>query len=109
MPEDRITAALRGKPSWNNSDIGKGASTIYERGKDQEPGDGTAQAGYVTPDLGPFECENCIHFDGQSQCNHPTVQGDPEVQGNVEPEGCCNFFKSDHNETQAEEHGEQEQ
>lgn len=73
---------------------------------DQEQGDGTQASGYVTPDLGPFECENCQHFTAPSNCNHPTVQADPQVQGQVDPEGCCNFFKSAHNETQAEEHGE---
>jgi hypothetical protein len=98
LPEDRITAALRGPAPAQ-------AAPQPQQGDDQQ-GDGTQASGYVTPDLGPFECENCIHFDGQSRCNHPQVISDPEVQGQVDPEGCCNFFKSAHNETQAEEHGE---
>ena len=72
---------------------------------DMQPS-GTAQSGYVTPDLGPFECDNCTHFDGQNSCNHPQVQNDPEVSGQVDPEGCCNYFQSAGRETQAEEHGE---
>lgn len=104
MPEDRITSALRGVPGpEGGDDLGRGTATNTEQG------DGTAQSGYVTPDLGPFECDNCIHFDGQSRCNHPQVQSDQEVQGNVDPEGCCNFFKSAHNESQAAEHGQSEE
>lgn len=71
---------------------------------DAEPGDGTQLSGYVTPDLGPFECENCQHFTAPSSCSHPFVIADPEVNGQVDAEGCCNYFKSAHNETQAEEH-----
>jgi hypothetical protein len=71
-----------------------------------EAGDGTAQSGYATPDLGPFECENCQHFTPPGSCGHPEVQFDPEVQGTVDPQGCCNYFKSAHNETQSEEHSE---
>jgi hypothetical protein len=95
MPEDRITSALRGPVSQADG-----------MGGDEEAGDGTAQAGYVTPDLGPFECENCIHFEEPNSCNHPQVMSDPEVQGQVDPEGCCNFFKSAHNESQSDEHSE---
>lgn len=94
---DRITDALRGPQPVSQPDGFAG---------DSEKGDGTAQAGYATPDLGPFECENCVHFQPPNQCDHPQVISDPEVQGNVDPEGCCNFFKSAHNETQEEEHDE---
>lgn len=73
---------------------------------DAEPGDGTALAGYVTPDLGPFECENCVHFTAPSTCDHAVVIADPEVNGQVDPEGCCNYFKSGHIETQEQEQGE---
>jgi hypothetical protein len=68
--------------------------------------DGTAASGYATPDLGPFECENCAKFSPPNQCNDPRVQADPEVQGDVEPQGCCNFFQSAHNESQQDEHEE---
>lgn len=76
-----------------------------------EQGDGTQASGYVTPDLGPFECENCQHFQPENpeypkNCDHPKVVADQDVD-RVDPEGCCNFFKSAHNESQAEEHGEQ--
>jgi hypothetical protein len=72
--------------------------------------DGTAASGYATPDLGPFECENCKKYDpqGQPPCQDPRVQADPEVKGQVDAEGCCNFFKSAHNESQQEEHSESE-
>lgn len=96
MAEDRITAALRGPTP----------TATAQQGGDQ--GDGTAQSGYATPDFGPFECENCTHFDGQGKCDHPQVISDPEVQGNVDAEGCCNLFKSAHSESQAEEHNEGE-
>lgn len=71
-----------------------------------EPGDGTQRSGYVPPQLGPFECENCQHFEAPNRCNHPTIVSDPEVQGNVEAEGCCNFFKSAGNQSQEEERSE---
>lgn len=79
---------------------------LVQLGDDPNKGDGTAQSGYATPDLGPFECENCQHFQEPNSCNHPEVQSDPEVNGQVDPEGCCNYFKSAGNETEAEEHGE---
>jgi hypothetical protein len=59
-----------------------------------EPGDGSKQSGYAGPQFAPFSCSNCTHFDGQGSCDHPQVQSDPEVNGQVESEGCCNFFKS---------------
>lgn len=59
-----------------------------------EPGDGTQQSGYVRPDLGPFQCQNCTHFQAPTTCDHPTVVNDPEIGGQVEAEGCCNYFKS---------------
>lgn len=72
-------------------------------------GDGSAQSGYAGPEFGPFECENCTHFSAPTRCNHPQVINDPEVQGQVEAEGCCNLFQSAHNETQEEEHHESEE
>lgn len=70
------------------------------------PPDGTAASGYVTPDLGPFECENCTKFQPPSTCTEPNVVNDPEVNGQVDPEGCCNYFTSAHNESQEQEHNE---
>lgn len=54
--------------------------------------DGTPKSGYVTPDLGPFKCANCVHFDGRSRCDEPHVINDPKVRGHVEPEACCNYY-----------------
>lgn len=59
-----------------------------------EPGDGSKQSGYAGPEFGPFSCSNCTHFDGQGSCDHPEVINDPEVNGQVEADGCCNFFRS---------------
>jgi hypothetical protein len=70
------------------------------------PPDGTAASGYVTPDLGPFECENCTKFQEPSTCTDPHVVNDPEVNGQVDPEGCCNYFTSAHKESQEQEHTE---
>jgi hypothetical protein len=101
---DRITDALRGMPPVGQTTQGMTAQP------DPEPQqDGTQASGYATPDLGPFECENCVKFQPPNQCGDPRVQADPEVQGQVDPEGCCNFFQSAHNETQRQEHGEQEE
>jgi hypothetical protein len=70
-----------------------------------DTGIGTAQAGYATPENGPFECGNCVHFDGKSACDNPQVQQDPEVQGQVDPEGCCNLFRPAGGSGEDEEEG----
>lgn len=44
-----------------------------------------AVAGYMGSDMGPFECQRCEHFDGQSSCNI--------VEGTIDPAGCCNLFE----------------
>lgn len=98
MAEDRITAALRG-PQAQPPLVQLGHGSALSQ-------DGTAASGYAMPDLGPFECENCQKFQPPSQCSDPRVQQDPEVQGQVDPQGCCNFFQSAHNESQADEHSE---
>jgi len=102
---------LAGFPSGRKFPTGAAARPMPQGdgdGGEDEKGDGTAQSGYVTPDLGPFECENCMHFTAPTTCDHPEVISDPEVQGQVEAEACCNFFKSAHKETQQEEHSEGE-
>lgn len=71
-----------------------------------DQGVGSAQSGYAGPDAGPFECGNCIHFEEPNRCNHPQVMSDPEVNGQVEEEGCCNFFSTAGKETQEQEHTE---
>lgn len=55
-------------------------------------------AAYQSPDQGPFECDNCEHFDGAGHCNKPEVVaeiGDSDDQGlaDVDPKGCCNYFE----------------
>lgn len=91
---DRITDALRGPAPPT-------PPTLPTPQLPQQGG-----SGYQPPDQGPFECDNCIHFDGQGRCDKPEVIADPQVQGNVEPEGCCNFFESAHSESQDQEHTE---
>jgi hypothetical protein len=71
-------------------------------------GIGSAQSGYATPDNGPFECGNCIHFDGTNKCDNPQVVSDPEVNGQVEAEGCCNLFSPAEHEGGEDESGEEE-
>jgi hypothetical protein len=75
-------------------------------GPDASQADGTAASGYVTPDLGPFECANCTKFQEPSTCTDSHVVNDPEVNGQVDPEGCCNYFQSSHKENQESEHTE---
>ena len=100
MAEDRITSALRGPAAQQPPLVKLGPESATPQG------DGSQQSGYAGPEFGPFECENCAHFEPPSECNHPQVVSDPEVNGQVDPEGCCNFFQSAHNETQEEEHGD---
>src|ERR1700737_2940317 len=100
-----IEAALRG-PTAPPEAMGGDQMAADPMAQQSDPGDGTQQSGYVTPDLGPFEWENCTHFEAPNRCNHPEVVSDPEVNGNVEASGCCNLFKSAGQESQAEEHGE---
>lgn len=63
---------------------------------------GTPIGHYASPDKGPFECANCIHFDGKKLCGHPKViqdakNGELELDQNkavVQKKGCCNYFNS---------------
>ena len=93
---DRITDALRGAPA-QFAQVPQIPNTMA---------DSVSQSGYKQPDEGPFECENCMNFQPPNQCSDPRVQADPQVQGQVDPQGVCNFFSSAHNETQEEEHTE---
>lgn len=58
-----------------------------------------ADAGYMPPDSGPFECNNCQFFVADGQ---PCQKVAEPVQG----EGLCTLFAPAGNETQAEEHTE---
>lgn len=86
---------------------------VPDQQDDGDPGDesgdinapiGSKATGYAGPDEGPFSCSNCVHFDGNSSCDNPKVIADPEVQGSVDPNGCCNYFRDyDDKEAQPEE------
>jgi hypothetical protein len=76
-------------------------------GQDDSAGIGSAQSGYAGPENGPFECGNCVHFQAPGTCNNPQVASDPEVNGQVEAEGCCNLFRP--GAEGGEEGGEEEQ
>ncbi len=41
-------------------------------------------SGYLPPEKGPFECENCIYFKLPQSCQL--------VAGSIDPEGCCNLY-----------------
>lgn len=58
----------------------------------QDEGIGSKLTGYAPPNMGPFSCANCVHFDGQGSCDNQQVVADPEVNGAVEADGCCNLF-----------------
>lgn len=58
-----------------------------------DQGIGSKESGYAGPDMGPFSCANCSHFDGQGSCDNEKVMADPEVNGKVEADGCCNLFR----------------
>ena len=51
-------------------------------------------AGYKGPELGPFACGNCEHWNEDGSCDI--------VAGPIHPEGVCNLFEPIH----AEEDGE---
>jgi Putative phage serine protease XkdF len=39
---------------------------------------------YMDPESGPFECNNCVHFDPKGYCEI--------VSGSIQAEGCCNLY-----------------
>lgn len=63
-------------------------------------GVGTKKTGYALPEMGPFECEHCVHVseDG-TRCDHPDVLADKDIPKTpnqklaiVDPHACCNYF-----------------
>src|SRR6266436_1363309 len=75
-----------------------------------EEGIGSAQTGYADPENGPFECENCIHYEPDNpqypkDCDHPEVIADPEVE-TVDAEGCCNLILPTGEESEEQQEGE---
>jgi hypothetical protein len=89
-PQRGAHLGLKPKGVFPGPDGGSMGSGTMDAGDDS--GIGSAQTGYAGPENGPFECDHCIHFDGQGTCNNPQVQADPEVQGKVDAEGCCNLY-----------------
>lgn len=61
--------------------------------QDDQQSTATEQSAYVAPTDGqPTICQNCVHFDGQSSCDHPEVIADPQVQGQVDANGHSKFY-----------------
>jgi hypothetical protein len=62
---------------------------------------GTMVSGYAPANLGPFKCQNCLHFDEgpPTHCEHPIVKSDARVKHDtsghalVEAEACCTYFR----------------
>ena len=46
-------------------------------------------SGYLPPEDGPFECENCTYFLKASSCRI--------VEGYIDPVGCCNLYTKKEN------------
>lgn len=102
----RYSAQLlgRSKRPWQGSDANDPDEASEQAGKVPQSTDAATKtpdglpAAYQSPDQGPFECDNCEHFDGAGHCNKPEVVselGDSDDQGlaDVDPKGCCNFFE----------------
>jgi hypothetical protein len=98
----QLNAQMPARSSQNQAGSNQGGSNQAK----PEEGIGSAQTGYAGPENGPFECENCIHFDGEGRCDHPQVMADPEVNGQVDAEGCCNLFQPSGEESEGQEEGE---
>src|ERR1035438_2138244 len=60
-------------------------------------GAGTKKTGYALPEMGPFECEHCIHVSEKgTRCSHLDVLKDEDVPKTpdqklaiVDPHACC--------------------
>ena len=44
------------------------------------------QVEYMYSDQGPFMCSNCAYFQQPNAC--------VKVEGEIDPEGCCNLFEN---------------
>jgi len=87
-----------------------------EREQDETQDDnapiGTTKSGYAPPEDGPFECSNCVHYEGETEeqgtCDHPDVIEDAvnheiALDGDralVAAKGCCNEFRPEENDAQ---------
>lgn len=72
---------------------------------DNDEGIGSKLTGYAPPNMGPFSCSNCVHFDGSGSCDNQQVVADPEVNGAVEADGCCNLFNPSKGDNDADDAG----
>jgi hypothetical protein len=57
-------------------------------------------SGYMPPEAGPFECEYCHYFSWRRACEL--------VEGDIEPDGCCNLFTEEGKAGKPEEELEDE-
>jgi len=69
--------------------------------------------GYMGPDNGPFECENCEHYEPDNQCKKPEMikfygSSSDSPYAEVDPEGCCNYFKTNENRSQDDNNDEED-
>jgi hypothetical protein len=69
LPPELLAAAAQGGPTKYDSEKVK-----------------PEVARYLSSDQGPFECQNCHHFDGQGGCE--------VVSGPIDPKGVCCLFES---------------
>jgi len=99
-PGDSFGGSSSGTPS--PTDTSTQAATPPVGGKQPITKDSAgrlAKVGYMGPDMGPFSCGHCEHFQssgteavlgddggGSGMCNHP------EVQSKVDAQGCCNEY-----------------
>lgn len=47
---------------------------------------------YMTGDMGPFKCSNCCYFSNPNGCS--------VVEGEIDPEGCCNMYCPPNHDTE---------
>lgn len=62
--------------------------TKYEVGYKAPKKSTKEEAGYQPPSEAPFHCVGCKHFQGRLQ-----KENCEEVEGHVDPEGCCDYYK----------------
>ena len=76
---------LFGKPTSSAAGPAGGGTVPHPDGSAAPKQMSPSNAGYQTPDQGPFECDNCQHFQAPGSCEW--------VSGAIDPKGCCNNFE----------------